>query len=99
VIVSLSHFVRVAEFGLRATGRLLVSFVSVNSSMAKSGLSAIDHEESIDKDPSMSWTSGPNPSIETVAIGTLCSERGCKWQRSDLWAGIRMHFGRWPLSG
>jgi hypothetical protein len=26
---------------------------------------------------------GLTPSIETLAIGTLCSERGCKWRKSE----------------
>jgi hypothetical protein len=41
---------------------------------------------------------GLNPKIETIAFGTLCRERDCKWQ-NDEWEGIPRHFGKWQSSG
>ena len=41
---------------------------------------------------------GLTPKIETIAFGTLCRERDCKWQ-NDEWEGIPRHFGKWQSSG
>ena len=42
---------------------------------------------------------GLTPKIETIAIGTLCRERDCEWQKSERQAGTPRHFGRWRWNG
>jgi Domain of unknown function (DUF362) len=43
-------------------------------------------------------TGGLNPSNETLAFGTLCRERNCKWQ-TDEWDDTPRHSARWWWNG
>jgi hypothetical protein len=44
-------------------------------------------------------SSGLNPKIETLAIGTFCRERNCNWRRGERSEGIPRHSERWQSSG